>query len=117
MLRYHGVLASNSSARAEVVPEKQEPEGQLPLFRQGEVGHLEPPPEPSRHPWAWLLRRVFRIDVSVCPSCGGRMRIVEIATAPADAARVLTELGLGPRAPPPASLPIAPRQTKLPFAG
>jgi hypothetical protein len=53
----------------------------------------------------------------VCPSCGGRMRIVEIATDPADAARVLAELGLGPRAPPSASPPIAPRQTKLPFAG
>jgi hypothetical protein len=45
------------------------------------------------------------------------MRLVEIATQSADAARVLAELGLGPRAPPPPDRPAAPRQTKLPFAG
>ncbi len=117
MLRYHGVLASNSAARAEVVPNKEAPKGQLPLFGLGEPGHLEPPAEPSQHPWAWLLRRVFRIEVSVCSSCGGRMRLVQIATEPPDAARALCELGLGPRAPPPAARPFSPRQTSLPFAG
>lgn len=116
MLRYHGVLASNSAARAEVVPKKEPAPGQLPLFRPGEAGHLEPPPEPSRLPWAWLLRRVFQAEVSRCPRCGGRMRIVEIATEPADAVRVLAELGLGPRAPPPPARPVSPRQTTLPFA-
>ncbi|MDQ3035843.1 MAG: transposase [Myxococcota bacterium] len=117
LLRYHGVLASNSAARAEVVPKRPAPKGQLPLFGAGEPGHLEPPAEPSRHPWAWLLRRVFRIEVSVCPSCGGRMRLVQIATEPADAARVLCELSLGARAPPPAARPFSPRQTSLPLAG
>ena len=34
----------------------------------------------SRHPWAWLLRRVFAVEVLVCVHCAGKLRIVEIAT-------------------------------------
>jgi hypothetical protein len=34
----------------------------------------------SRHPWAWLLARVFAVDVTVCPHCAGRMRLVKLAT-------------------------------------
>ena len=30
-----------------------------------------------------LLARVFRIDVTVCPACGGRMKIVAALTDPA----------------------------------
>jgi hypothetical protein len=46
--------------------------------------------------------RVFAADVSTCEraGCGGRMRIVDIATTPHDAARVLFDLGLGARGPP-----------------
>lgn len=58
------------------------------------------PSRPTRHPWAWLLRRVFSADVSVCPKCSGKMRIIEVATEPGHVARVLAELGLGPRPPP-----------------
>jgi len=27
-------------------------------------------------PWAWLLARVFNIDVETCIKCGGKMKIV-----------------------------------------
>ena len=101
MIRYHGVLAAHAAVRAEVVPgrEPQSPPPQLPLFEASDAP-LEPPP-PSRHPWPWLLRRVFAVEVSVCPleGCSGRMRIVEIAVKPDDVARVLEEQPLERRAP------------------
>jgi hypothetical protein len=81
---------------------------QLPLFAASDASPLEPPP-PSRHPWDWLLRRVFAVDVSICPvsGCDGRMRIVDIATEQGDITRVL---GASARAPPP---PRASRPTTL----
>ena len=104
MLRYHGVLAANAGDRADVVSGREShsgPPSQLPLF-PATVGCPQlPPPPPARHPWAWLLRRVFAVDVLRCPSCDGPMKVVEIATDEKDIARVLAEQGLGPRAPPP----------------
>ena len=114
MLRYHGVLAAHSSVRSEVVPGREPPPAtvQLALFAASDDSPLEPPP--SRHPWDWLLRRSFAVDVGVCPvtGCEGRMRVVEIATAPDDIARVLDHRPPRARAPPP---PRAPSQLLLAF--
>ncbi|MBX3276264.1 MAG: transposase, partial [Sandaracinaceae bacterium] len=105
MIRYHGVLAAHSSARAEVVlgREPPSPPAQLALFTPADVAPLAPPEPPSRHPWAWLLRRVFVVDVTTCPvdGCDGRMHLVELATQPRDIARVLADEGAaGARDPP-----------------
>lgn len=106
------MLAASAAERAEVVPKKEVPPPtrgeQLPL----PLSPAAPPPdqrsrtaEPSRHPWSWLLMRVrvFGADVTTCErvGCGGRMRIVEIATEQRDIARVMFEHGMGPRGPPP----------------
>lgn len=120
MLRYHGVLAANAKVRAEVVPKKPVRTGvQLPLFMPGEEGYLAPPPEPSRHPWPWLLARVFAVDITACPKCTGRMRVIEVAQDEEDAARVLSELGMSARAPPPraSARRVHPYQLSLSFAG
>ena len=53
MLRYHGVLAAHATARPEVVP--------------GPVAATELEvitKQPARHPWAWLLQRVFAVDTA-----------------------------------------------------
>jgi len=71
MVRYHGVIAGNASARAEVVPGRAPiADEQLALFTPADGGPLQPPP-PTRHPWASLLRRVFAIDIADCPTCAG----------------------------------------------
>ncbi|MFT5356266.1 MAG: hypothetical protein ACI9KE_003489 [Polyangiales bacterium] len=64
MLRYHGVLAGHSRDRAEVVPQESakdesslEPSSDAQQLLFEPAPPLQPPP--SRHPWAWLLRRVF----------------------------------------------------------
>ena len=115
LMRYLGVLAGHSSLRAEVVPKKPAAlPAQLPLFDACD----EPPTsaksaakktaEPSRHPWPWLLMRVFAVDILKCERCGGRLRIVEIAKTPDDVSRMLSERAWArapPRAPPDAALP------------
>jgi hypothetical protein len=59
-------------------------------------------------PWEDLLRRVFGIDVLVCPKCAGPRRVLAAIHDPAAIARLLAALGLtaagadppGCRAPP-----------------
>jgi hypothetical protein len=69
----------------------------------------------SRHTWAWLLARVFAVEVMTCSRCVGRMRLVEIANSREDIARVLANVGLGPR-PPPRPRPALPGQLELDLA-
>jgi hypothetical protein len=94
----HGVLAAHANARAEVVPgrrpESAEPT-QLPLSFTEPAALEGIAKQPTRHPWAWLLQRVFAVDIMTCPRCRGAMRLVKIANKPDDIARVLADLGLG----------------------
>jgi hypothetical protein len=79
------------------------------------VGCKKPAPK-SRSPrtsWAKMLARVFKIDVSKCPTCGGQMQIVEFVTDPDDIARQLGGAGRAPRAPP----RVVPNQLELPMLG
>ena len=48
----------------------------------------------QRLPWADLLRRVFGIDVLVCPKCAGPRRVLAAIHDPAAIARLLAALGL-----------------------
>jgi len=52
--------------------------------------------------WAERLRRVFGIEITVCPHCGGRLRVIADVTDPEVIDRILEHVrrqGL-PRAPP-----------------
>jgi len=57
--------------------------------------------------WAQLLRRVFEVDVFVCPACGGRRKILAAITQPAALRAILACLGFPtePPAPHPARPP------------
>ena len=119
MIRYHGVLAAHAKARPEVVPGPvavaTEPT-QIRLSFDGEATELEVlAKRATRHPWAWLLQRVFAVDIMTCPRCRGGMRLVKIANKPDGIARVLADLGLGPR-PPPRPRPAPTGQLELDLA-
>ena len=90
-----------------------EPPAQLPLFDEVDEpatsakGAAKKTAEPSRHHWSWLLQRVFAVDGLKCERCGGRLRLVEIATKRDDISRVLGDPGYArapPSAPPRAEL-------------
>ena len=50
--------------------------------------------------WAYLLKRVFDIDIEHCPNCGGPLKIIAAIVDPALIAKILTHLHLPVRAPP-----------------
>ena len=62
----------------------------------------DPTPAQRRHRLAWavLLARVWAIDVTECPACGGRMKIVAAVTDSCSIRRYLEGVGLPARAPP-----------------
>jgi hypothetical protein len=67
---------------------------QCELFGAGGAAKDEERAEESRttrHPWAWLLRRVFAVEVLVCVYCADKLRIVEIATEPEATRRIARE--------------------------
>lgn len=105
MIRFHGVFAPNAKLRSEVVPKKEA--RKLAEHSPAELGEAEQkhlfddePPKPKQNPWAWLLKKVFLVDVTECPDCGGRMKWLEVCTEQRDINRVLAASGLAPRAPP-----------------
>ena len=56
----------------------------------------------ARMGWAFLLRRVFDIDLEHCQQCGGELTIIAAIEESAVIVRILTHLGLPARVPPPA---------------
>ena len=48
-----------------------------------------------RRRWAELLRLVFRVEVEVCPRCGGASRIIAFVTEPLAVRRILAHLERG----------------------
>jgi hypothetical protein len=55
---------------------------QLSLFGQMETQSGFDAGEMRRKRWAWLLRHVFAIDVTVCPECSGKMPWRAVALTP-----------------------------------
>ncbi len=54
----------------------------------------------ARMSWAQLLKRVFAIDITTCPQCGGPLTILAAIEDPTVIAKILAHLGLPTRAPP-----------------
>ena len=114
LVTYHGVLGPAAGLRSRVVPRWEdggdEVAGEVVAEEEGE-GHAiaalrrrrgTVPHAPGkrrrggvrRYPWAELLRRVFEVEVLVCPRCGGRRRVLAAITAPESIAKVLGAIGL-----------------------
>jgi len=67
---------------------------------------------PFRSAWAELLRRTMDIDVTCCPDCGSRMRLLAVIKDKSVIDKILTHLGL-PTDPSPAEPARPPPQTVL----
>jgi hypothetical protein len=63
--------------------------------------------------WAQRLKRVFQIDITICPRCQGSFKIISCIDDPEVIQKILTHLGANAvatpvhRAPPPARAPPA----------
>lgn len=103
-IRFHGVLAGHAADRAEVVPVPPEASNDTATAAAPQLALFPAPEEkagaPRRRPWAWLLKHVFAVDVTVCPRCAGPMRWRDVATSQEDIARLLARHPNEARAPP-----------------
>ncbi|MBD07040.1 MAG: hypothetical protein CME24_22165 [Gemmatimonadetes bacterium] len=77
LVRYHGVLAPACPDRSQIVLGRSELT-QVEGCQHGGAGERRC----HRVAWAKLLARVFQYDVTVCPTCGGHMKIVAALTEP-----------------------------------
>ena len=68
-----------------------------------------------RYSWAELLRRVYLLDVLVCPRCGGTRRLLAAIHDPASIRKVLEAIGLSADVPVMAAARAPPRQSELPW--
>ena len=87
LIRYHGVLAPNAAGREHIVPGPRPDEAGSDEEGGSEApcSHADSPRAPNptyRLSWARLLARVFLVDVTVCPDCGGTMKIIAALTHP-----------------------------------
>jgi hypothetical protein len=91
LMRFHGVLAPHAKLRAAVIPQ--------PAQKDSAPAHEHAHGQAGRMSWAWLLKRVFDIDVERC-ACGGQLKIIAAIEDPVVIVRILTHLGLAARATP-----------------
>ena len=90
LVRYHGVFAPAARLRSKIV-------GQASPQLATALGHKKPDAGKSRGRrnllWAELMRRVFGIDVLVCPECQGHCRVIACIDDPAVIRKILEHLG------------------------
>ncbi len=84
LVRYHGIFAPNSKMRKLIVPKSSKS-----VKRKGDSKTHKSVEEATSHDeliaplsWAQRLKRVFNIDISLCPLCGGTMRVIADITDP-----------------------------------
>ena len=94
LTRYHGVFAPSAPLRRLIVPTptsgckrpKSKDSATAPA-NQSPIAPADPPKAPLS--WAQRLKRVFDIDITLCPLCGGQLRVIADITEPALITKIL----------------------------
>lgn len=87
-VRYAGALAAASPWRPRIAPN---PPTERPAAATAEPDRTSQ--TGGYRPWAELPARTFAVDVLICPSCQGRMRLLAVIKEPASIARYLAAVG------------------------
>lgn len=90
LTRFHGLFAPNSKYRARVTPAKRGRGGRHATTADPE--ERTPAERRAAMTWARRLKRVFGIDINICPACGGAMRIIACIEDPDVIEKILTHL-------------------------
>jgi hypothetical protein len=99
LLTYHGILAPAAEWRDLVVPSA----GARSSPKHAPVSGPALTPKvlrPTRTSWAELMKRVFAIDVLVCPHCDGTRKLIALLTDGVVVRKILAHLGLSTEPPP-----------------
>ena len=96
LVRYHGVFAPNSKLRKLIVPKSTK------RVRGKEDRRTHNSVEEAANEliaplsWAQRLKRVFNIDIALCPLCGGTMRVIADITDPDIIQKILDHIAAQP---------------------
>ena len=85
LIRYHGVLSSNSRWRNEIVPCKV-------VNKSKKKDDDECSVNKAPMTWAMRLKRVFNIDVNQCDQCDGQLKVIACIEDPVVIKRILNHL-------------------------
>jgi len=100
LVRYHGVLAPNATLRPGIIPATQQRERKKPADHQSHKSStvVVPATETLTAPFTWAqrLKRVFEIDITLCPRCGGILRVIADITEPAVISKILNHIARAP---------------------
>ena len=80
LVRYHALFAPNARHRHLIVPRRT----RRPSRPPGDDARTNTPMS-----WMARLKRVFNLDISVCPKCGGKVRVIAAVTEPNAIAQIL----------------------------
>ena len=97
--RFHGVLAPNANWRSQVVPSQAAEVVEQGAGGEGDTQEVAAPTRKKRLSWAELLKRVFQIDLTECPDCGGEVKLIAVIMERKVVRKILDHLGL-PSEPP-----------------
>jgi hypothetical protein len=90
-VRYAGCLASASKVRPKIIPRPAKVDEPS---EASEAGDELPKNHGCRYwPWSELMARTFQTDVTVCASCGGRLKLVALVKERDNITRFLQSLG------------------------
>jgi len=107
LVRYFGVLGASAGWRPLVIPSEPVADGTAPSICAHDKNKVSAKNDsscqsaihPRRYGWAELLKRVFLVDVLICPHCGGCLRILSAIIPLEPIVKILDCLGL-PSKPP-----------------
>ncbi len=97
--RFHGVLAPNANWRSQVVPSQAAEVVEQGAGGEGDTQEVAALTRKKRLSWAELLKRVFQIDLTECPDCGGEVKLIAVIMERKVVRKILDHLGL-PSEPP-----------------
>lgn len=99
IIRFHGQLAPSAKWREAIVPESPDDEHETDPCDCGDCRSGKKKPR-RNYSWAFLMARVFEIDVLKCSDCNGRLKILAAIHPPINTRKILECMGLPSRAPP-----------------
>jgi hypothetical protein len=76
-LRYHGILAPNAKYRSKVIPRKLIDDEETPVKAKSQKKRKNR----SQIKFAELIKKTLKVDIEVCPKCGGKMKIIAFVTS------------------------------------
>ena len=81
-MRYHGLLAPNAKLRKYIVPATAAKRKTDHKTHKATTDTPEQDALIAPLTWAQRLKRIFDIDITICPRCGGRLRVIADITDP-----------------------------------